>query len=125
MMVLLTAVVLVLSGLCLTTTLMSIVIERQTEIGLMRSIGAGDRDILMMFLGEVSLLGALGGTLGLLLGWAGAHLIGRRLFDAAIVARADVAPIVMALALVLCWIAVLVPLRRALAIQPAAALRGE
>jgi putative ABC transport system permease protein len=125
MMLLLTAVVLVLSGLCLTTTLMSIVLEREPEIGLMRSLGAGHRSILAMFLGEVSLLGLLGGGLGLLLGLAGSRLIGRRLFDAAIDPRADVIPLVIAIALVLCWIAVLVPLRRALAIQPAAALRGE
>ncbi len=125
MMFLLTLVVLLLSGLCLTTTLMSIVLEREPEIGLMRSLGAGDAAILSIFLGEVSLLGLLGGGLGLGLGLAGAQLIGRRLFDAAIDPRPDIAPLVLGVALVLCWISVLVPMRRALAIQPAAALRGE
>lgn len=125
MMMLLTAVVLVLSGLCLTTTLMSIVLEREPEIGLMRALGAGNRSILTMFLGEVSLLGLLGGGLGLGLGLLAARVIGWRLFDAAIDPRADVIPLVLAITLALCWIAVLVPLRRAMAIQPAAALRGE
>ena len=124
MMFLLTAVVLVLSGLCLMTTLMGIVLERESEIGLMRSIGAGDRDILMMFLGEVTLLGLLGGTLGLILGVGGARLIGMRLFQAAIGPRAHVVPLVLAVALALCWIAILLPLRRALTVRPAAALRG-
>jgi len=32
---------------------------------------------------------------------------------------------VLLTALLVCWVAVLLPLRRALAIQPAAALRGE
>ena len=36
-----------------------------------------------------------------------------------------VAGVVLAIALALCWVAVIVPLRRALAIQPAAALGGE
>ena len=125
MMLLLTIVVLVLSGLCLTTTLMSIVLEREPEIGLMRSLGAGNGSILAIFLGEVSLLGLLGGSLGLILGLAGARLLGERLFDTAIDPRPDVILPVIAIALALCWTAVFVPLRRALAIQPAAALRGE
>lgn len=125
MMVLLTAVVLVLSGLCLVTTLMAIVVEREGEIGLMRSIGAGDGQILGMFLGEVGLLGLTGGIAGLGLGAGGARLIGTRLFNAAIEPRLESAPWVIGLSLGLCFVAVLLPLRRALAVQPAVALRGE
>ncbi len=125
LMLFLTLVVLLLCGLCVMTTLLSIVLEREGEIGLMRSIGAGDGEILAMFLGEVSLLGILGGGAGLALGALAARLVGSRLFGAAIVARAGVIPAVLAVSLGLCWIAVLLPLRRALAIQPAAALRGE
>lgn len=125
MMLLLTAVVLGLSALCLTTTLMSIVIEREREIGLMRSIGAGDGAILAMFLGEVSLLGLLGGVLGLVLGSAATRLVGARLFEAAIEPRAGVVPIVLVASVLLCLIAVLIPVRRALAVQPATALRGD
>ena len=125
LMLFLTLVVLLLCGLCVMTTLLSIVLEREGEIGLMRSIGAGDGEILVMFLGEVSLLGILGGIAGLGLGAAAARLVGSRLFGAAIEARAGVIPIVLAVSLLLCWSAVLLPLRRALAVQPAAALRGE
>ena len=125
MMLLLTAVVLTLSALCLTTTLMGMVVEREPEIGLMRSLGAGDGDVLRIFLGEVTLLGLAGGTAGVLLGAAGARLIGTRLFGAAIEARPAMAPVVFLIALLVCWAAVLLPLRRALAIQPAAALRSE
>ena len=125
MMVVLTAAVLLLSGLCLLTTLMSMVVEREGEIGLMRSVGAGDGVILAMFAGEVSLLGLVGALLGWGLGALSSGLIGMRLFGAAIAARADVAPGVVLGSVVLCFIAVLVPLRRALAIQPAAVLRGE
>ena len=125
MMVLLTAVVLILSGLCLATTLLAMVVEREAEIGLMRSMGAGDGDVTRMFLGEVSLLGLLGGVLGLLLGAVGSRLVGMRLFGTAVDPRLQVVPLVLIASLLVCWVAVLVPLRRALAIQPAAALRGE
>ena len=125
MMMLLTAVVLVLSALCLTTTMMAMVVERESEIGLMRSLGAGDGDLLRVFLGEVSLLGLAGATLGLLLGGLAARVIGTRLFGTALEMRLSVAPVVVLIALLVGWIAVIVPLRRALRIQPAAALRGE
>jgi putative ABC transport system permease protein len=125
MMLFLTLLVLLLCGLCVMSTLLSIVLEREREIGLMRSIGAGDGEILKMFLGEVSLLGLLGGSVGLVLGAAAARFTGSRLFDAAIAPRAGVVPLVLGVSLALCWIAVLLPLRRALAIQPAAALRGD
>jgi putative ABC transport system permease protein len=125
LMLFLTLIVLLLCGLCVMTTLLSIVLEREPEIGLMRSIGAGDGEILMMFLGEVSILGILGGGAGLALGAAAARLVGSRLFGAAIEARAAVIPLVLAVSLGLCWIAVLLPLRRALAVRPAMALRGE
>ncbi len=125
MMLLLTLVILVLSGLCLVTTLMSMVVEREAEIGLARAIGAGDGEIFRMFLGEVGLLGVLGALAGLLLGAGVTRLIGRGLFGAAIEPRLSVVPVVLGLSMVICLIAVYVPLRRALAIQPAAALRGD
>lgn len=125
MMLLLTLVILVLSGLCLVTTLMSMVVERESEIGLARAIGAGDGEIFRMFLGEVGLLGVLGAMAGLLLGAGVTRLIGRGLFGAAIEPRLSVVPVVLGLSMVICLIAVYVPLRRALAIQPAAALRGD
>jgi putative ABC transport system permease protein len=125
MMVLLTAVVLILSALCLATTLLAMVVEREAEIGLMRSMGAGDGDVVRMFMGEVSLLGLAGGALGLILGALGSRLVGERLFGVAVDPRLQVVPMVLLTALLVCWVAVLVPLRRALTIQPAAALRGE
>jgi putative ABC transport system permease protein len=125
MMFLLTLVVLILSGLCLTTTLMAMVVERESEIGLLRAMGAGDRDVLRMVVGEVTLLGLVGGLLGVALGAAGARLIGQRLFGAAIDPRAGVVPWVLLIAITVCWASVVVPLRRALAIRPAMALRAE
>jgi putative ABC transport system permease protein len=125
MMLLLTLVVLVLSGLCLVTMLMSMVVERESEIGLARAIGAGDGEIFKMFLGEVGLIGVLGSIAGAGLGAILVRVIGSRLFDAAIEPRLSVVPQVVLASLLICVVAVLIPLRRALSIQPAAALRGD
>jgi putative ABC transport system permease protein len=122
---LMSLIILALAGLCLGTTLFTLVVEREAEIGLMRSLGAGDGDVARIVLGEVTLLGLAGGTIGLLLGALAARLVGHRLFGAPIDPRLSVVPLVLGIALVVSWIAVLVPLRRALLIRPAAALRAE
>ena len=125
MMLLLTLVVLVLSGLCLITTLMSMVVEREPEIGLVRAIGAGDGEIFRMFLGEVGLLAVLGALAGLVVGAGLTRLIGARLFGAAIDPSAAVVPAVLIASIAMCLVAVYLPLRRALSVQPAVALRGD
>jgi putative ABC transport system permease protein len=121
----LSMVVLVLCALCVMTTLLSSVLEREPEIGLMRSLGAGDGQILAMFLGEATILSLIGALFGTLAGGVLARLLGQRLFDAAVTLRWEVLPAVLGVSLALGWIAVLAPLRRALAVRPAEALRGE
>ncbi len=54
------------------------VTERTSEIGLLRALGAQERQVLMLFLGDAMLLSALGGLAGLALGVGiaqGAHLL--------------------------------------------------
>lgn len=51
------------------------VLERTGEIGTMMAMGARRRDVLMLFLGEGTLLGVIGGTLGLVVGLVLAQLI--------------------------------------------------
>jgi putative ABC transport system permease protein len=121
----LSVTVFLLCGLCVMTTLLFIVLEREPEIGLMRSLGAGDGEILIMFLGEVTLLAFLGATAGILMGMVTARLVGQQLFGTPITPRLEVVPWVLALSLAICWVSVLIPLRRALTIQPADALRGN
>jgi len=44
------------------------VTERTAEIGLLRALGAQEKQVLMLFLGEAIMLSALGGVMGLLIG---------------------------------------------------------
>jgi len=51
--------------------------ERASEIGVRKAIGARDRDILRQFLLESSLISALGGVLGIALAFGISTLVGR------------------------------------------------
>jgi putative ABC transport system permease protein len=58
-------------------TIMTIAVhERTAEIGLMRALGAGRRQVLALFIGEAIVLASLGGFVGLLAGAGGAWLLG-------------------------------------------------
>ncbi len=51
------------------------ILERTREIGIMKAIGGSDGDIGRIFLVEASVIGLLGGLLGILLGWAAGRVI--------------------------------------------------
>jgi len=70
------SIALVIACLGITNALLAAVRERRREIGVLKAIGARDRDVLFVFLIEASLLGALGGVLGSLGGWAAASVVG-------------------------------------------------
>jgi len=51
-------------------TLVMAILERRREIGIMKAIGASDRDVQGLFFAEAGSMGVLGGALGIVLGWA-------------------------------------------------------
>jgi len=60
----------VVAAINITNTMYTAVLERTREIGVMKAIGAKRRDILTIFLIESGFLGALGGVVGVALGYA-------------------------------------------------------
>ncbi len=125
MMFLVTIVALLASALGVTTTMTTSVIERQREIGLMKSIGAENRRIASLFLTEAAIIGATGGMIGYLIGLILAQLIGMSVFNSLVSPRLIVFPIVMSISIAVALLASALPVRRAVKIVPVVVLRGE
>jgi putative ABC transport system permease protein len=51
------------------------VLERRREIGIMKAIGAKNRDVMVIFLIESGMLGLIGGAIGVLVGLGVAKLV--------------------------------------------------
>lgn len=56
-------------------TLVMAILERRREIGILKALGAADRDVKQLFFVEAGVMGLLGGIFGVVFGW----LIGRAL----------------------------------------------
>jgi putative ABC transport system permease protein len=125
LMALFAAFVIVVCGLCVMTTMFNQVTERQKEIGLMKALGADNRQVAGLFMSEALLLGALAALGGVPLGIVLARALGQQLFAATVSLRLVVLPAVALLSCGLAVAAQILPLRRAMAIAPAVTLRGE
>lgn len=64
---------LVVASLGIINTLVMAILERRREIGVLKALGAADRDVQQLFFAEAAAMGLLGGVLGVAIGW----LIGR------------------------------------------------
>ncbi len=73
------SVSLAVAGVGIMNVMLVSVSERTREIGLLKALGAGRRQILLAFLAEAVLLSTAGGLLGLLVGWLAVRAARRRL----------------------------------------------
>lgn len=122
---LVTAVILMLTMICVTTTMMAMVMERRKEISLKKAIGAENRSIVSEFMGTGIVLGVLGGCLGCVMGYFFASAISFSVFGRSVSIVPAVIVITLGLSVVVTVIACILPVRRAVRIEPALVLRGE
>jgi len=69
------SVFMVVGGVVIMNIMMAVVTERTHEIGIRKSVGARQRDIMNQFLVESAMLAAAGGLIGVLLAWTVAVLV--------------------------------------------------
>ena len=125
MMFLVTIVALLASALGVMTTMTTSVIERKKEIGLMKSVGAENKRIVLLFLSEATIIGTIGGILGFVVGSILAQFIGLSVFDTSITLRLEIIPIAIGISIGVSLLASILPVRRAVKVEPAIVLRGE
>ena len=101
------------------------VIERRTEIGLMKALGAGSGTVGFLLAAEQLLLAFVGGGAGYALGIFLARVLGEKIFGAAPQPSLIVFFVVIALAAGVTILGSAIPLRRASRYEPAPILRGE
>jgi putative ABC transport system permease protein len=69
------AIALLVAAIGIANTMAMAILERTREIGLMKAVGATNRQVLSVFLGEAAGIGFLGGLGGVLLGWSLAQVL--------------------------------------------------
>src|ERR1700730_11661625 len=101
------------------------VMERRTEIGLMKALGAGSGMVGFLLAAEQLLLAFVGGGVGYALGIVLARLVGEKISRAAPQPSLLVLLVILGLAAVVTLLGSALPLRRASRYEPAPILRGE
>jgi lipoprotein-releasing system permease protein len=144
MMFFILLILVVVAAINLVATLVMIVKEKQTDIAILRTIGAAPGNVLKMFLVQGAIIGLVGTLAGVLLGWVLAlnvteairgieSIFGIKFLDASVYLMSDLPSEVRAgdvlrvsaVALVLSALATIYPAWRASRTMPAEALRHE
>ena len=120
-----TAVVLVLTMICVATTMTAVIAERRKEIGLRKALGASDRSIVGQFLTEGLVLGGLGGVLGSVLGYLFARQVSLSVFGSSLTMRPLLIPVTILASVLVTGLACMLPIRSAVEVDPALVLKGE
>jgi putative ABC transport system permease protein len=101
------------------------VIERRTEIGLMKALGAGSGLVGVLLAAEQLLVAFVGGGIGYAVGILFARMLGQKIFGFTPEPRLFLLFIVLVLASLITLLGSAYPLRRASQYDPAPILRGE
>jgi len=118
-------VIILTATLCVLATLTSSVLDRRKDFAVMKALGSSAGLSSAFFACEASLLGAVGGALGFILGVAVAFLIGRINFHSVVLPHWNILPTIVLGGIALSVVAALIPMVLLSRTQPAVILKGE
>jgi len=128
-------VALIVASLGIINTMVTSILERTREIGIMKAIGGSETDIRLIFFVEAATVGVLGGIFGLALGWGVTRLA--NVIANSYIRPAGVAPVdffyvpvwlilgALAFAVLVSLLAGVYPAMRAARVDPVKALRHD
>jgi putative ABC transport system permease protein len=125
LMVLITILSMIGAALGICNLVTASVMERSSEIGLMKAVGAQNRAISGLVLTEVFMTAILGGLVGFGAGLGFAQIIGHSVFSSAITVRPVVIPLVAILVVLITLLGSIPAIRMLLKLQPAEVLHGR
>lgn len=125
LMVLITILGLAGSALGITNLVTASVMERSSEIGLLKAIGAKDGAISALFLTEIAVTGVIGAAAGYLIGFGFAQIIGQTVFGSPIEMKLFVIPLIGVLVLTVILAGSIPAIRMLLRLRPAEVLHGR
>jgi putative ABC transport system permease protein len=125
LMLLITLAALLASALAVSASMATAVIERRSEVGLMKALGAGNVAVAVLFFAEATMLALLAGAAGFAGGALLARQIGRSIFDSQITVQPVLLPVILAIAVLVTFVGSAAAIRRAVKFDPVYALRGD
>jgi putative ABC transport system permease protein len=125
LMLLITLAALLASALAVSASMATAVIERRSEVGLMKALGAGNLAVAVLFFAEATLLALLAGAVGFAGGALLAREIGHSIFDSQITVQPVLFPVILAIAVLVTFVGSAAAIRRAVKFDPVYALRGD
>lgn len=125
LMFLITGIAMATASLGVAAAMNTSIFERRKEIGLMKAIGADGNQIAQLFFAEAVVTGILGGTIGILIGIVLARIVGMMVFDAIINPSLFSVLISGILSLIVALLGMMLPVKKAIEIDPSIILRGD
>jgi putative ABC transport system permease protein len=113
------------SALGISSLMTAAIMERSKEIGLMKALGASDREVYSIFLAEAAMVGVIGGIAGLIGGAVLAQAIGRGIFGSGVSLEIIAIPVVIAISILNALAGSIMPSRLITRLYPAEALHGN
>lgn len=125
LMMLITVLSLIGAALGICNLVTASVMERSSEIGLMKAIGAQNGAVSGLVLTEIFITAIFGGAAGFFAGFGFAQIIGQSVFGSAITMRPMVIPIVAVLVVIVTLIGCMPAIRMLLRLRPTEVLHGR
>jgi putative ABC transport system permease protein len=118
LMLLLTGMSMLCAALGISNLVTMNVMERNTEIGLMKAVGSTDVQVILLVMGEILFTAIIGGCVGYAAGLGFAQLVGYTVFGASVDVQPLVIPVVAILSVFVTLLGSLPALRMLLSLQP-------
>ncbi|OCG07603.1 ABC transporter permease [Gilliamella sp. wkB178] len=125
LMLLLTILSLICSALAISNLVTANVIERSTEIGLLKALGATNTSVALLILTEILVVAFVGGIFGYFLGLGFAQIIGHTVFGSFIQPKMVIIPLVIIMVFTITLLGSLPALRMMMFLRPTEVLHGR